>query len=103
MKNEYEIYVPTVDKQGKNLDEGKISALKKSLVDRFGGMTDTRHKNEGFWKVGGTVVRDEIVIWRVISDEGEAGDKFLRETQKALEKALDQDKILIIKKSIDFL
>ena len=97
---EYEVYVPTRNGRGRPLPRRPIARARRELLEFFGGLTDTRQRNEGIWKVGGIEVRDEIVIWRILSGEGRRGDAFLRKTKAALERELEQDEILVIRRSV---
>lgn len=53
------------------------------------------------WRVGHVEVRDEIRVWRVLSDHGEEGRRFMRGFRERLERELRQDEILIVARSID--
>ena len=97
----YDIFVPIVNANGVLYRSVIAEEAKAKIIAFFGGLTDTRHRNEGIWKIGKTVVRDEIVIWRVVSDHGIQGDEFIRELKKFLESGFDQDKVLITKSSVE--
>ncbi|RYZ79313.1 MAG: hypothetical protein EOP04_28005 [Proteobacteria bacterium] len=103
MSLQYEIYLPTKKSNGDPIDSVTLKEIRSSLIEKFGGLTDTRVKTDGFWKSGGVTILDEILIWKVLSDEGKAGDSFLGEIKKGLERLLDQDKILIVKQSVETL
>lgn len=98
---EYDIFVPLVEASGERYAEAVTDAIKNEIADYFGGLTDTHHRNKGLWKVGGMTVRDELVIWRVLSDKGPAGDEFLSRIKARLEKALRQDLILVIRRAVE--
>jgi hypothetical protein len=98
---EYDIFVPLVEASGERYAEAVTGAIKNEIADYFGGITDTHHRNEGLWKAGGMTVRDELVIWRVLSDKGSAGDEFLSRIKTRLEKALRQDLILVIRRAVE--
>lgn len=101
--NEYELYLPTTDRDGKPYPEDLFAGYRKDLVGFFGGLTDTRHRNEGVWRVGRVEVRDEIRVWRVLSDRGDEGLRFMRDFRARLERELRQDEVLIVVRSIDTL
>ena len=103
MKCEYDLYLPTVDQNGQGLDWAGLREIRQGLIDHFGGLTDTRHKNTGFWKMGKVIIRDEIVIWRVMSEDGRLGDDYLRGIKSSLESILKQETILIVKRNIETL
>jgi hypothetical protein len=92
---EYDIFVPLFDNEGTPYGGDLLAKFKQRLVEKFGGLTDTKHKNEGRWKIGGIEQRDEIVIWRVLS-AGEDAGPFMKDFKKQMERELRQDKILII-------
>jgi hypothetical protein len=52
---EYDLFIPTVSRQGAGFETALLDGLKKHLVDRFGGLTDTRTPNDGLW-----IVRREV-------------------------------------------
>jgi hypothetical protein len=98
---EYELYLPTISPQGTLFSQDVLRQIRQELVDFFGGLTDTRHKNEGLWKIGGVTVRDEIVIWKILSNRGQAGDQFIRDVKLQLQKLLRQNEILVIRRQIE--
>jgi hypothetical protein len=97
---EYDLFIPTVSREGAGFEAALLDGLKKHLVDRFGGLTDTRTRNDGLWKIGGQVVRDEIRIWRILSTEGSDGDAFMREFRRRLERELKEEMILIVRREV---
>jgi len=100
---EYDIYVPSASQTADVKIAEKLLAVRQRLVDYFGGLTDTRLRNEGLWKVGAVTVRDEVVVWRALSDKGEAGDELMREVKQVLERLLAQDVILIVRREVEVL
>ncbi|RYZ65133.1 MAG: hypothetical protein EOP09_14785, partial [Proteobacteria bacterium] len=64
---EYEIYLPVRDNDGNVFPDRLFADYKKSLTERFGGVTDTRIHNEGVWKIGNVEQKDDVVVWRVLS------------------------------------
>jgi hypothetical protein len=100
---EYDIFVPLVQASGQRYSQAITREIQAEIAEFFGGITDTYHAQEGWWKVGGMMIRDELVIWRVLSDKGAEGDGFLRRIKERLEKALQQDVILIVRRQVDTL
>lgn len=100
---EYDIYVPTVLDPSDPESRSELLNIRERLVNHFGGLTDKRLHNEGLWKIGAITVRDEVVVWRVLSDKGTSGDKEMVEVKKMLEKLLHQDVILIVKREVQVL
>ncbi|WP_141734712.1 hypothetical protein [Oligoflexus tunisiensis] len=100
---EYDVFVPLVQASGQRYAADITRSIQAEITEFFGGMTDTHYVQEGWWKVGGMTVRDEIVIWRVLSDKGEAGDAFMQAIRKRLEDALQQQLILVIRRRVETL
>lgn len=100
---EYDIFVPLVEASGQRYAETVTKDIKTEIADFFGGITDNHYAQEGWWKLGNMLVRDELVIWRVLSDKGPAGDEFLRKIKVRLEKALNQDLILVVRRQVETL
>lgn len=97
---EYDIYVPLRDAAGQLYADDRTSPIKKELATFFGGITDTQHNNKGLWKVGGMLLRDELVVWRLLSQKQAAGDEFIKSIKIRLEKTLKQDLILIVRREV---
>ena len=97
---EYDIYVPTADRDGVRYENPELEVIRKELTDYFGGLTDTKYRNEGLWKVGSVTVRDEIVIWRVLSDKGGEGDEMIAKVKAQLERCLAQELVMVVKRSV---
>ena len=63
---EYELYVPLHYNDGRRIDPAKLKALKKRLVDQFGGLTHFQQDHEGLWKIGDHTFRDRIEILQLL-------------------------------------
>lgn len=98
---EYDIFVPLVESSGQRYAEHITKDIKAEIVAFFGGITDTHYAQEGLWKVGNMLLRDEIVIWRILSDKGPQGDEFIRTIKNRLENLLKQELILIIRRRVE--
>jgi hypothetical protein len=103
MTHEYEIYLPTKTSDGKAIADELLKKIRSTLIEKFGGLTDTRVKTDGFWKSGGVTILDEILLWKVLSQGDDAGDDFLKKTKTELEQLLKQEKILIVKRAVETL
>jgi hypothetical protein len=99
---EYDIYVPIYDNQGKKYPEDLLESFKKRLIDKFGGLTDTRFRNEGTWKTGRVIQHDEIVIWKALSQGSDEKD-YMIAIKNEMRQALAQDEILIIQRQVEAL
>lgn len=95
---EYEIYLPIGDREYPN---DLTERYRRELIEFFGGLTDTRHPNKGLWRVGSVTIKDEILVWRVLSDRGEEGRAFLKALRERLERDMHQDEILIVARSVE--
>ena len=97
---EYDLYIPLYDNEGRRLPRRKLATLKESLVDEFGGLTHFRQKNEGLWKIGAFTFRDEIVIFRVLTDEEEKAQQFFARLKRQMEREWQQADVLIIERDV---
>jgi len=97
---EYDLFVPLHFPGGARIPESTIAALKKRLVDRFGGLTHFSQTNEGLWKIGRVTFRDEITILRVLADHEAEADGFFRELKQAMERDFQQEEVLMISREV---
>jgi len=81
---EYELYVPLTLNDGSPVNPAILVHLRERLLERFGGLTFFPQPNEGFWTFGGVTYRDEIVIYRVLTQQTRATRKFFRELKEEL-------------------
>jgi hypothetical protein len=95
---EYDLYVPigTTTAAGRR----QLQRLKRRLTRRFGGLTYFPHKNEGLWRFGGVTFRDEIVILRVIADDSEKAEAYLRRLKLSLQREWRQKEFLIVARGV---
>jgi hypothetical protein len=100
---EYELYVPLTHNDGTRVNPEILVQLRERLLERFGGLTFFPQTNEGFWTFGGVTYRDEIVIYRVLSEHRRMARKFFRELKEELKRDLQQEEILIVEKDADVL
>ena len=89
-----EIFLPITDNQGRAFPAEKYAEVRDALTKAFGGVTTfMRSPAEGVVRDGGENVRDDIVVFEVMTDA------LKRERwaiyRKALEKEFAQDEILI--------
>jgi hypothetical protein len=81
----------------------KLVHLRDRLLDTFGGLTFFPQRNEGFWTFGGVTYHDEIVIYRILTEQDQLARDFLRAIKEELIRDLDQEDILIVEKDADVL
>ena len=65
---EYELYVPLKYNDGSTIEPKKLTRLRERLLLQFGSLTYFPQRNQGFWTLAGVIFRDEIVIYRVVTD-----------------------------------
>ena len=64
-----QILLPLFAPDGQRLDRGHFDAVRRELVDRFGGLTAySRAPADGLWEQGEQVVRDDLVVYEVMVD-----------------------------------
>jgi hypothetical protein len=62
-------------------------------MKKFGGLTAYASAAKGFWKTGGKVDRDDIVLFEVMATR--TNKRWWKEYRKKLEKRFDQDSIVV--------
>jgi hypothetical protein len=100
---EYELYVPLHYNDGRRIDPEKLRALKKSLVDEFGGLTHFQQENEGFWKIGEHTFRDRVEILRVLVNDEAAARKYFTKLKADLTREWEQQDFLIVTRQVSAL
>lgn len=100
---EYDIFVPLYYNDGTAIESAKFQELQARLLERFEGLTYFPQPNQGFWKFGNMTYRDEIVIYRIISQDSVASRDFLATLKEHLKRQFHQQEILIIEREIGLL
>ena len=72
------------------IEPAKFQDLQGRLLQRFEGLTCFPQANQGFWKFGEITYRDEIVIYRVISQDSAASRDYLGKLKEHLKQELQQ-------------
>ena len=93
---ENDIYLPASEPQ-------RLAKARRDLIEFFGGLTDSRFRQEGVWRFGQTVIQDKITVWRILSDRGDDGDRFMRDLRERLERELNQTQILLVRRRVEIL
>jgi hypothetical protein len=99
-KREYEIYLPSKQRDGKQIKPKEIAKVKEKLKSAFGGYTEI-NCCEGAWQRDGEESRDEITIVRVL-DDGTSGFD-MKAFQRSVERSLKQERLLITLREVDTL
>jgi hypothetical protein len=75
---EYELYVPLSYNDGTLIEPAKVERIGMRLLEQFGGVTYFPQPNQGLWRMGTVTFRDEIVIFRVLTDKARSARRFFR-------------------------
>src|SRR5688572_17083964 len=97
---EYDLYVPLHYNDGRPIEDEKLAALKRRLVEEFGGLTHFPQENEGLWKVGGFTFRDKIVILRVLASDALEAQTFFADLKREMQQAWAQEDVLIVVRDV---
>ncbi len=100
---EYDIFAPLFYNNGSPIEPTKFQELQGRLLQRFEGLTYFPQANQGFWKFGDITYRDEIVIYRVISQDSAASREYLSDFKEHLKQEFQQLDILIIEREVGLL
>ena len=100
---EYDVFVPLFYNNGAPIEPTKFQELQSRLLERFEGLTYFPQANQGFWKFGNITYRDEIVIYRVISQDSAASREYLSNLKEHLKQEFQQQDILIIEREVGLL
>lgn len=98
--NEYDIFLPLRLNDGTDVDPRRLEALKRRLLDEFGGVTYFPQPNEGLWRMGDVVYQDEIVIFRVLAEKRKRTRRILADLKEELKESFQQEEILIIERDV---
>jgi hypothetical protein len=98
---EYELYVPLCDNDGREIDPALLNSLKVRLRDQFGGFTYFPQEGEGEWKTGGQTFRDRIVILRVLTSEDASTRDWFCTLKSELLHQYSQSDFLITSKKVE--
>jgi hypothetical protein len=100
---EYDIFVPLCYNNGSPIELTKFQELQSALLKHFEGLTYFPQANQGFWKFGNITYRDDIVIYRVISQDSVASREYLGKLKEHLKQEFQQLDILIIEREVGLL
>ena len=100
---EDDIFVPLYYNDGTTIAPVRFQFLQNRLLAQFHGLTFFPQPNQGFWKFGEMTYRDEIVIYRVMSDDPVSSRAFLSDLKQTLKQEFQQEEILIIEREVGVL
>ncbi len=89
-----QLFLPIHDRQHKPFPPELHASVKTELTEKFEGLTAyNRAPAEGRWNETGALVRDDMVIYEVMTDD--VDDEWWEAYRKRLEEQFDQDDVLI--------
>ncbi len=89
-----EIFLPVRDNEKRAFDQSKFAAVRKTLVDRFGGATSfARAPAQGVNHSDGEIQKDDIIIMEVMTEDLDL--EWWASYRASLEREFSQDEILI--------
>jgi hypothetical protein len=89
-----EILLPLNHNNGRPFDAAKYAAIRKHLIDRFGGLTAfTRSPAQGTTTDGDKTVHDDIVVFEVMTEK--LDPPWWRGYRRQLEQEFRQDAIVV--------
>jgi hypothetical protein len=94
---------PLYYNDGLPIEPEKFQALQHRLLEEFVGLTFFPQPNQGFWKMGDVLYRDEIVIYRVVTRNARSARRFLKKLKEELKNTFRQQEILIAERDIELL
>jgi hypothetical protein len=97
---EFDIFVPLSFNDGSPIPAKLFQKLQTRLLNRFDGLTFFPQPNRGFWKMGEVTYRDEIVIYRVLTEEGAMARRWLSSLKKWMKAEFQQEEILIVQRTV---
>jgi hypothetical protein len=100
---EYDIFIPLYYNDGSPIEVRKLQRLQARLLERFEGLTFFPQPNEGYWKLADVTYRDEIVVYRVLTNKTRSSRAFLSKLKADLKRELRQEEILIIEREVETL
>ena len=97
-----QLLLPLYDNRGRPFPHAKLTDVQTALTRQFGGVTVySRAPAQGLSKDGGDLVRDDIVVFEVMSRE--LSKPWWATYRAHLEKAFAQDKVIVRASLIELL
>lgn len=97
---EYEIYLPTKQRDRKKIPAHALASVREKLKQAFGGYTEMQ-SCKGVWQCDGDDLRDKVTILRVLDDGTARFD--MKAFRRSTEKSLQQDHLLITVRNVESL
>ncbi len=100
---EYDLFVPLFYNDGAPVERGKIESVGERLLKQFTGLTFFPQPNQGYWKMGDVTFRDQVVVFRVLTDNARSARRFFARFKEQLKRDLQQEEILIVERDVETL
>jgi hypothetical protein len=97
---EFDIFIPLFDNEGTRFKSVLYQNLQVRLLEYFNGLTFFPQPNEGFWRVGDATYRDEVVVYRVLTEKSRAARRYLSSLKEELKRIFRQEEILIVQRNV---
>jgi hypothetical protein len=81
----------------------KFQDLQEYLLRHFDGLTFFPQPNKGIWRMGKVIYHDEVVIYRVLTENRKKAKKVLLRLKESLKRTFRQEEILIITRNVGVL
>jgi hypothetical protein len=89
-----QILLPLAAQDGSRHPRDRFEAVRRELVERFGGLTAyTQAPATGLWEEGERVVRDDVVVYEVMADTLDRG--WWSQYRQTLEQRFAQQEVMI--------
>lgn len=97
----YEILLPLVYNDGKEIEKEKFFQTNQELVVRFGATTTDTIMASGSWVYEGVIYKDKLIRIRVDAEDSEEVRKFFKDYKEVLKQRFQQIDIWITGYYID--
>ena len=97
---EFDVLLPLTCNDGTPIEARKFQMVRDWLLEHFDGLLFFPQPNEGWWKQANVTYRDDIVIYRVLSDFSGTTRKLLKKLKRKLLREFQQEEILIVERDV---
>ncbi len=97
---EFDVLLPLTYNDGTPVEARKFQMVRDWLLEHFDGLLFFPQPYEGWWKQANVTYRDDIVIYRVLSDFGGTTRKLLKKLKRKLLREFRQKEILIVERDV---
>lgn len=97
---EYDVFIPLTYNDGSLIEPKRLEEIHQLLLGRFDGLTFFPQPNQGYWNMSGIMYHDEIVVYRVLTENTTSARRFFKKFKEKLKTDLRQEEILIIERDV---